>query len=222
MMAYGVFGEVTARSRAIGIDCMHSVHDRLRAQGANADLLTLDPLASVETNAARFGDVLSAASRAALLIGCSEGRVEALAGPIDPEARRDCLGFVALQSPCPGRPIADIVMQNRTLAGTSGAVARGPGIGSGVGLRDLAQRVRRRRMTAHAAQLAQTLATVPTVCVATCVTPRVSRGRGRFHVRSARWMERRGLGPDDGRGPAASALLPGMRHQQQGRRGPPA
>jgi hypothetical protein len=211
-MAYGIFGEVTARFRGVGIDYMHGVHDWLRAQGADPDVVMLDTLASVETNAARFASMLSAAPRSALVIGYSKGGVEALAALTDAQARRNCLGFVALQAPFLGSPIADIVMRNRALAATSTAVARGLGIGSGEGLRDLTRRVRRRWMTTHAAQLAETLATVPTVCVATYMTPRVSQGRGRLYVPGARWMERRGFGLNDGLVPVSSALLPGARH----------
>ncbi|WP_198368436.1 hypothetical protein [Roseomonas rosulenta] len=211
-LAYGIFGEVTARLHAIGFDYMHSLQAWLEAQRADPCLVRLDTLEPIEANGARFADAIAASPEPALVIGYSKGGVEALTALTQPSARAKCLGFIALQSPFLGSPVADVVLRPGPLSAASMTMVRGLGIGSGEGLRDLTRRARRRWMTRHAAEVAQVLAQVPTVCLATQLTPQNARGRARLYLPAARWMERRGYGPNDGLVPVSSALLPGARH----------
>jgi hypothetical protein len=212
LLAYGIFGEVTAKLHSIGFDYMHSLQAWLQSELADAHVVRLDTLAPVVANGARLADAIAASPEPALVIGYSKGGVEALTALVDARSRAKCLGFIALQAPFLGSPVADAVLRPGPLSAASMALVRGLGIGSGEGLRDLTRRARRRWMTRHAADIAEVLESVPTVCVATHLTPHNARGRARLYLPAANWMERRGYGPNDGLVPVSSALLPGAGH----------
>lgn len=212
LLAYGLFGEVSAALRRLGVDYMHSLETWLKEQGAAARVVPLDTLAPVAGNALRLAEALAAEADPALVIGYSKGGVESLAALTHPQARAHCRGFVALQAPFLGSPVADAVVRNRPLAVTATTLARLLGIGSGEGLHDLTTDVRRGWMARHAAALDGVIAEVPTVCVAARLTPAASHGRARLYLPTARWMERQGFGPNDGLVPVSSALLGGARH----------
>ncbi len=211
LLVYGLLGEVAASLRRLGIDYMHGELDWLASEGADASVVHLPTAAPVMANAARLTAVLLADPRPALIIAHSKGGLETLAALTNPEARARCSGFVALQSPFLGSPVADAVLGAKPLASASMALARMLRIGSGEGLRDLTTQARHVWMTGHARQVATALREVPTVCVATAITPRV-RGRERLHLAAARWLEKLGEGPNDGLVPVWSALLQGAHH----------
>ena len=126
--------------------------------------------------------------------------------------RARCAGFVALQVPFRGSPVADAVVGAKPLAAASMALARMLRIGSGAGLRDLTTTARIAWMTAHAPGVAETLRRVPVVCLATTLHPDTVRRGERLYLAAARWMEKRGAGPNDGLVAVDSALLPGAPH----------
>lgn len=211
LLVYGLLGEVAASLRPVGLDYMHGDREWLERQGAEASVVRLPTAAPVMANSARLATALLADPQPALIVAHSKGGLETLAALVHPEARARCSGFVALQSPFLGSPVADAVVARRPLAAASIALARMLRIGSGEGLRDLTTAARQAWMAAHARQLAEILKQVPTVCVATEITPNV-RGRERLHLAAARWLEQQGAGPNDGLVPVSSALLPGARH----------
>ena len=211
LLVYGLLGEVAASMRRLGIDYMHGELDWLAAEGADASVVNLPTAAPVMANAARLTTVLLSDPRPALIIAHSKGGLETLGALMNAEARAHCTGFIALQSPFLGSPVADAVVGAKPLASASMALARMLRIGSGEGLRDLTTQARHVWMTGHARQVAAALRQVPTVCVATAITPDV-RGRERLHLAAARWLEKQGEGPNDGLVPVWSALLPGAHH----------
>ena len=215
LVVYGLLGEVVVRLRRVGIDYLHGVEDWLRAEGADESVVRLQTAAPVMANASRLTTALLADPRPALIIAHSKGGLEVLAALATAEARAHCAGFVALQSPFFGSPVADAVLGARPLAAASVGLARLLHIGSGEGLHDLTTASRQAWMATHARGIAEAMKRVPTVCVATELKPGGVRGRERLHLASARWLEKLGVGPNDGLVPVTSALLPGARHLER-------
>lgn len=212
LLVHGLMGEVMAALRPIGLDYMHSLAAWLRAQGAEVDVVRLPTAAPIARNAERLRAVLLAEAAPVLLIAHSKGGLEALAALLDPVAAARCTGFVALQSPFFGSPVADAVTGARPLDAAAMGLARLLRIGSGEGLRDLTTARRAAWMGANAAAIGALLARLPVVCLATALPARGLRGRDQIYGLAARWMARRGAWPSDGLVPVASALLPGARH----------
>ncbi|MBV1797108.1 hypothetical protein [Siccirubricoccus sp. G192] len=67
-------------------------------------------------------------------------------------------------------------------------------------------------MGANAAAVATLMQRLPVLCCATRLEAQTAQGPDRRYLPLARWVERRGGGPNDGLVPVASALLPGARH----------
>lgn len=205
-------GEVMAALRPIGLDYMHGLAAWLCGEGASVEVVRLPTAAPIARNAERLRAVLVAEAAPVLLIAHSKGGLEALAALLDPATAARCTGFVALQSPFFGSPVADAVTGARPLDAAAMGLARLLRIGSGEGLRDLTTARRAAWMGANAAAIGALLARLPVVCLATALPARGLRGRDRIYGLAARWMARRGAWPSDGLVPVASALLPGARH----------
>lgn len=212
LLVHGLMGEVMAALRPIGLDYMHGLAAWLRAQGAEVDVVRLPTAAPIARNAERLREVLLAEPAPVLLIAHSKGGLEALAALLDPAAAARCTGFVALQSPFFGSPIADMLTRARPLDAAATGLARLLRIGSGEGIRDLTTARRAAWMEAQAQPIAALVARLPVVCLATALPARGLLGRDRLYGMAARWMARRGAWPSDGLVPVASALLPGARH----------
>lgn len=212
LLVYGLMGEIIAALRPLGLDYMQPLRDWLAAQGADVSVVPLRTAEPVAANAARLRTVLLADPRPALIIAHSKGGLEALSALLDPEAQARCTGFLAMQSPFYGSPIADAVMGAKPLEAAAGGLARLLRIGSGEGVRDLTTAARRLWMAAAGEAVARLLLALPVACLATAVQEGSARGRERLHLAAAQWMEKRGHGPNDGLVPVASALIPGARH----------
>jgi hypothetical protein len=160
----------------------------------------------------RLRAVLLADPRPALIVAHSKGGLETLAALLDPAAQARCTGFLAMQSPFHGSPVADAVLAARPMEAATGGLARLLQVGSGEGVKDLTTGARRLWMAAAAEPVARLLAALPVACLATELKEGAARGRERLHLAAAQWMEKRGHGPNDGLVPVSSALLPGARH----------
>jgi len=211
LLAYGLLGEVAASLHRFGVDYMNSLQAWLATQGADAAVVRLPTAAPVAANATRLAAALLADPRPAIIIAHSKGGLEALDALMAREAQARCTGFVALQSPFYGSPVADGIIAARPLAAAAGVLARVLRVGSDKGLRDLTTEARQAWMESHGSSIAALMRRVPTVCVATELTGPV-RGRERFHLAASRWLLKQGTGPNDGLVPVRSALLPGARH----------
>lgn len=212
LLVYGLMGELVAAFQPFGLEYMHPLADWLRAQGAVPSVVKLRTAESVSANAARLRTELLADPAPALVIAHSKGGLEALAALLDPAAQAHCVGFLAMQSPFYGSPIADVVIGAKPLEAAAGGLARMLRIGSEEGVRDLTTSARRAWMAAAEAPIARLIAALPVCCVATALEDGQAQGRERLHLAAAQWMERRGYGPNDGLVPVDSALIPGARH----------
>jgi len=212
LLVYGLMGDLVAALRPIGLDYMHPLRDWFAAQGDDVAVVKLRTAEAVSANAARLREALLADPRPALIVAHSKGGLEALAALLDPEAQARCIGFLAMQSPFHGSPVADAVVAAKPLEAAAGGLARLLGIGTEEGVRDLTTGARRLWMAAAAAPVARLVAALPVACLATALDEAHARGRERLHLAAARWMEKRGHGPNDGLVPVASALIPGARH----------
>ncbi|MBX6375365.1 MAG: hypothetical protein IRZ13_14165 [Acetobacteraceae bacterium] len=211
LLAFGLLGEVVAALRPIGLDYMGEQADWLRGGlGLPAvSVVRLPTAAAVADNAVVLREALLSDPRPAVLVGHSKGGLDALAALLDPEAAARCRGFLALQSPFFGSPVADAVCGVRPVQRAADRALRLLRLGSGQGVRDLTTAARTAWMREHAAAVAALAGRLPLLCAATVVDA-AARGPDRLYLPLARWMERQGAGPSDGLVPLASALLPGV------------
>jgi hypothetical protein len=212
LLAYGLLGEVGARLRRFGLDYMGAQRDWLTGLGIPAEVVPVPTAAPVAENAGRLRSALVADPRPAVLVAHSKGGLEGLAALLDPDAARNCRAFIALQSPFLGSPVADALVAARPLHRAAGGILRRLGLGGGEGLHDLTTAARADWMGANAAAVAALMQRLPVLCCATRLEARTAQGPDRRYLPLARWVERRGGGPNDGLVPVASALLPGARH----------
>jgi hypothetical protein len=210
LLVYGLMGEVLAAMRPLGVDYMATQSIWLRkGLGADTAVVRLPTGSGVVDNAMRLRAALLTDPRPAVLIGHSKGGLEALATLMDPEAAARCCAFIAIQSPFFGSPVADALVASPLHLTASGAL-RLLRTGSGAGLRDLTSAARLDWGKRNEAHIAGLLGKIPVVCCATYLNDEMI-GPDRRYLHLARWLERRGFGPNDGLVPVASALLPGAR-----------
>lgn len=211
LLVRGLLGEVMAAPRPLGMDYMQSLAGWLRAEGADARFVKLPTAEPVIRNALALRAAIAAEPRPPLIIGHSKGGLEALAALIDPATADRCAGFIALQSPFFGSPIADLVTATPALDATATSLARLLRIGSGEGIADLTTTRRTAWMTTHADAITALVSQLPILCVATTVPARGARGRDRAYAITDAWMRGRGHGPSDGLVPLSSAIIPSAR-----------
>ena len=210
LLCYGLLGEVMARLRPIGLDYMGAQADWLRSLGLPVQVVALPTAAPVATNAARLAEVLAGDDRPALLIAHSKGGLEALAALLTPGAAARCRGFIAIQSPFFGSPVADAICAQAALHRAAHHTLRALGIGDGAALHDLTTPARTAWMAAHAEEIAALVRRLPVVAVASELGTALDL-HDHAYLALSRWMRRRGAGPNDGLVPVDSARLPGAR-----------
>ena len=116
LVCYGLLGEVMASLRPIGVDYMANQlawlrrHRRRRRAGAAADRAR-----RIAGNAARIAAAIEASPRPVLIVAHSKGGLEALAALLTPGIAPRCHGFLALQSPFRGSPVADAALRHGPL-----------------------------------------------------------------------------------------------------------
>ena len=211
LLCFGLFGEVMEGLRSVGVDYMASQRDWLRRIGAEAARVPLPTAAPVADNAARIADVVVSEPSPMLIVAHSKGGLEALAALLRPDVAARCRGFLALQSPFRGSPVADAALGFGPLSRLAHHALRIARIGDGQGLRDLTCEVRAEWMRSHEDEVAALTSNLPVTSLATML-PEVCGWRERVYLPLARWMERQGAGPSDGLVPVASTTLPGARH----------
>ena len=207
LLCYGLLGEVMAGLR---VDYMAGQIAWARGIGLDAAVLHLPTVAPVGVNAGRIAEAALAHPSPFILVGHSKGGLEALAALLRPGIAAPCRGFIALQSPFRGSPVADWVCGIRGFRVAAHHAARLLGLGTGRGVKDLTTPVRQAWMDAHAGAIEALVAAIPVTTVATAIGPDPAP-QDRGHAALARWMEAQGAGPNDGLVPVASALLPGAR-----------
>jgi hypothetical protein len=210
LLCYGLLGEVIAGLKPIGVDYMAGQRAWLEGLGIAVAVLKLPTAAPVAENAQRIAEAIGAEAAPAVLVAHSKGGLEALAALLLPGIAAQCRGFIALQSPFRGSPIADAVVQHQPLRAAVHHALKLLGIGDGQGIADLTCAVREAWMQEHEAAIAALLAQVPVATLATVLEQPVP-WRDQAYRPLARWMEEQGAGPSDGLVPLASALLPGAR-----------
>ncbi len=209
LLVHGLMGEVMAALRPIGIDYMQSLAAWLRGERAEASVVPLPTGEPVIRNALALRAAIAAEPRPPLVIAHSKGGLEALAALMDPATVERCTGFIALQSPFFGSPIADVVTASPALDATATSLARLLRIGSGEGIRDLTTARRAAWMATHAEGVTALVNRLPVLCVATTIPAQGAHGHDRAYAIADAWMRSRGHGPSDGLVPLASALIPG-------------
>lgn len=212
LFAYGLLGEVVATLGRFGIDYMGAQRDWLLGLGVRAEVVPVPTGAPVLANALRLRAALTADPRPAVLVAHSKGGLEALAALLDPKALGYCRALIAFQSPFFGSPVADALVKAGPLHRAASGILRALRLGDGEGLQDLTTTTRTAWMQAHAEAVAELPRRLPILCCASRLEPETARGPDRRYLPLARWIERRGGGPNDGLVPVASALLPGARH----------
>ncbi|MBU8538552.1 lipase family protein [Falsiroseomonas tokyonensis] len=212
LLCYGLLGEVIAGLAPVGLDYMGAQLAWLRGLGMPVQVVKLPTAAPVGVNAGRIAAALLADSRPAILVGHSKGGLEALDALLRPGMAARCRGFIALQAPFLGSPVADALLARRRVLMAVHHLARLSRLGTGRGLRDLTTATRQAWMGAHAAQVAALLAALPVATLASDIE-QAGDWRELAYRPLARWMRAQGAGPGDGLVPVASALLPGARQR---------
>jgi hypothetical protein len=212
LLAYGLAGEAIARLSVVGFDYMGTQLAWLRASGARAEVVPLPTAAPVEENATLLAGAILAEPEPCLLLSHSKGGLESLAALLRPGVAARCAGFLALQSPFWGSPVADALLASPGLHGAARHLAQLLRVGSGAGLVDLTSAVRTEWMDRHAAEIAALAEALPVLTIASQVKRESAVGPDRRYLPLAEWIERRGGGANDGLVPVDSALLPGARH----------
>ena len=208
VLCRGLLGELLMGLRPIGIDYMGAQAAWLRRLGIPVLVPQLPSAAPVLDNAAGLARLIEGEPLRVILIGHSKGGLEALAALLRPEVAARVVGFVALQSPFLGSPVADWVCGHGRLHRTSRLVLRGGGFGSGHGLLDLTVAARRGWMQTNDALIAALAARIPMTSLATVLPP---GAKGAYAVTGWR-LAGLGWGPNDGLVPASATVLPGARH----------
>ncbi len=212
LLCYGLFGDLMAALRPIGLDYMAGQLGWLKRIGVDAAPIPLPSAAPVIRNAARIAEVVLSRPSPVLLVAHSKGGIEALCALLgSPEVTSRCRGFLALQSPFRGSPLADAALGLAPLRLAADRVLRLVRLGEGQGLLDLTCAVRAPWMDANAPAIEAMAASLPMASLATVVGEGGS-WRDRPYLPLTRWMERTGAGPNDGLVPVASTRLPGARH----------
>lgn len=208
LLCNGLFGEVIAGLR---MDYMSGQLDWLCSLGLAAARVPLPTAAAIADNAARIAEAILAEPTPVLLVAHSKGGLEALAALLKPGTAARCAGFLALQSPFHGSPVADAALGFGPLRDLAHHALRLARLGEGAGLADLTCATRGPWMHDHAAAIESLAGALPMASLATRL-PEDPAWRDRAYLPLARWMERQGHGPSDGLVPVASTLLPGARH----------
>jgi hypothetical protein len=211
LLCYGLFGEVLAGLRPIGMDYMAGQLAWLRRIGIAAAPVALPTAAPVAENAVRLAGAILAEPSPVVLVAHSKGGLEALSALLLPGVAPRCRGLLALQSPFHGSPVADAALGFGPLKELAHHALRAARLGDGQGLADLTCAVREPWMVAHEAEIEALAALVPIASLATALGE-APDWRERAYLPLVRWMEVRGAGPNDGLVPAASTQLPGARH----------
>ncbi len=211
LLCLGLLGEVMAGLKPVGVDYMDSQRAWLTGLGLDAQVVSLPTAAPVAANARRVAEAVRAAPGRVILIAHSKGGLEALAALLRDDVAARCDGFIALQCPFQGSPVADALLGRQQLRLALDQVARLTGLGNGRGLMDLTTATRHDWMMRHRAEIEALIAQVPVTTLATQLD-NPADWRDGFYAALSRWMVEEGEGPNDGLVPVASALLPGARH----------
>jgi alpha-beta hydrolase superfamily lysophospholipase len=212
LMAYGLLGEALNRLRPFGMDYMGAQLAWLRTEGARAEVVTVPTSAPVAANARRISEAILSEPEPCLLVAHSKGGLESLAALLLPGVAERCAGFIAIQSPFFGSPVADALMGTPGLHGVARWLAHTLRVGEGDGLADLTTPSRANWMCQNAEEIAALTRSLPVLCLAGRLDRATARGPDRRYLPLVYWVERHGGGPNDGLVPVESALLPGARH----------
>jgi hypothetical protein len=208
LLCNGLFGEVIA---GLQMDYMSAQLTWLLRLGVDASRIALPTAAPVAPNAARIAEAILARPAPCILVAHSKGGLEALSALLLPGIAARCRGFLALQSPFGGSPIADLALSYGPLRDLADRVLRLAQLGDGEGLADLTCVTRGAWMAAHAADIADLATRLPIASLAARL-PAEPGWRDRAYQVLADWMAREGHGESDGLVPVASTILPGARH----------
>jgi len=208
LVCNGLFGEVIA---GLHMDYMSAQLAWLRGLGLRADRVALPTAAPVAANAARIAETILSDASCCLLLAHSKGGLEALSALLLPGIAARCRGFLALQSPFRGSPIADLALSFGPLRDVADHALRLARLGDGEGLADLTCATRGAWMAAHEEAIVALAARLPMASLAARL-PAQPGWRDRAYQAMADWMAREGHGESDGLVPVASTILPGARH----------
>lgn len=208
LVCNGLFGEVIAGLR---MDYMSAQLTWLLRLGVDAARVPLPTAAPVAANAARIAEAIRARPAPCLLIAHSKGGLEALSALLLPGIAARCRGFLALQSPFRGSPIADLALSFGPLRDIADHALRLARLGDGEGLADLTCAAREPWMETHRDTIEALAAGLPVASLAARLPERPG-WRDRAYQVLAEWMAREGHGESDGLVPVRSTILPGARH----------
>jgi len=139
----------------------------LEASGVDHERLSMTSESSVKENSSIVSAAIRASSRPVILIGHSKGGLDALEALIsDRSLLEKVRGFVTLQSPFFGSPVADYVTSNSNLYDLASGVLFAMG-GNKDSMINLTCADRKPYMAANAATIAEITAAIPVISVAT-------------------------------------------------------
>jgi hypothetical protein len=175
---------------------------------APCERVRIESEAPVRDNAARIRGRIEAFPRV-LIISHSKGCLDVLEALLGAPALWSRLaGWIAIQGPFAGTPVADAIAAQPALRIGAAAVLAAAG-GSIASIEDMRTTTREASLDHHAARISDLLAAVPTLCFASHMPPK--RCAPILAPTAALIEATPGGGHNDGLVPRASAVLPGAR-----------
>lgn len=137
--------------------------------GVDASLFRTESEASVAENAERIAQALRKSDRRVILIGHSKGGLEILDALVHyPDIRPKVAGWIALQSPFFGSPLADLAYENKVLRLPSDLILQLLG-GSDHCLHDMETKTRRRYFERYKGEIRKLLSEIPHISAVTWI-----------------------------------------------------
>lgn len=179
---------------------------QLKEEGFDAEIAEIDTGAPVVANGALLARILAEHHCPTWIVTHSKGGLDTLEALVaHPEVRRFVDGWIAVQAPFQGSPIADVVCTTPKARRIGGAALKLLGADSEA-IFDLTTLRRARYLDDHAGEIARLLGDVPVMCVGTATSKGLLPSWP-----TIKWMEERGL-RNDALVPITSTILPGAHY----------
>ncbi len=210
VLAPGYFTDFLAIAKRVNLsDYLEAQTDALHAAGLDVTLAPVNSQASIADNAATLRRLVAHSAKPVFLISHSKGGIDSLEFLLGADDRllAKVVGWLAIQAPFAGVPLADRVAELEIIRRPSEAILRALG-GSGESLHDLCADTRADYLAAHDKAIAALAARLPILAVAAALDRKEGvKDRLSATYPGLVWMRDHGI-RSDSVVPTTSAILP--------------